>query len=369
MDYFASAARGTEELLRDELLGFGVRGIKAIRGGVRFYGPERDGWGVCLHSRLAQRVHQTVIKFKAETPEALYAGARQVDWTQFLSPTHTLAVSAFTDSSLFRHSGFVGLKTKDAIVDDIRDRAGERPSIERDDPDVHVFVHIRHDDVTIYLDLAGDPLFKRGYRTEAGTAPLKETLAAAMLCLSGWDRSSPLLDPLCGSGTIAIEAALWAGNIAPGIFRKHFGFERWACFDDAGAEIMSELRGIAREEATGQMPKITGSDSDPAMIAISQANGRRAGLRLAFRVAALSDLTVDGRRLCVVTNPPYGERLVADTAFLRDLGAAVTRLHGCRVGLLAGAPELLKAIPLKPAAMHDLWNGDIPCCFTLYDVP
>jgi putative N6-adenine-specific DNA methylase len=369
MDYFASAARGTEELLRDELLEFGVRGIKAIRGGVRFHGPDRDGWGVCLHSRLAQRVHQTVAKFKAQTPELLYAGVRQVDWTQFLSPRHTLAVSAFTDSSLFRHSGFVGLKTKDAIVDDIRDRAGERPTIERDDPDVHVFVHIRHEDVTVYLDLAGDPLFKRGYRIEAGVAPLKETLAAAMLRLSGWDRTTPLLDPLCGSGTIAIEAALWAGNIAPGIFRKRFGFERWACFDETGVETMSELRGAARELAGGQMPKITGSDSDAAIITVAQANARRAGLRLAFRTAPLSDLTSDGRRLWVVTNPPYGERLAADTVFLRDLGAAVTRLHGCRVGLLAGAPELLKAIPLKPAAMHDLWNGDIPCRFTLYDVP
>lgn len=369
MEFFATAARGTERCLASEMTELGLADVQACGGGARFTGEPVDAWRLCLWSRIAQRVQQPVAVFTAADVASLHAGARTVDWTRYLSASHTLAVSAFVQSAASTHSGFAALKVKDAIVDCLRDRLGARPDIARDDPDLHVFLHWVRDRATLYLDLAGTPLFRRGYRTEAGDAPLKETLAAAMLRLSGWDRRAALLDSLCGSGTLVIEAALWAGNIAPGLFRQRFGFERWLDFDASAAARMAELRGEARAAAHGQLPRLQGSDRDAGVVESARANARRAGLRLAFRVAELAALQADNAPPWIVSNPPYDVRLEAAPAFHRELGSVVSRLHGRHVCLLAGGPDLLKAVPLRPAAAYPLWNGDIECRCVLYEVP
>lgn len=368
IECFATAARGTEEPLLRELRELRIHESKQATSGVRFRGNWADAWRVCLWSRIAQRVHVVLARFEAPDQAALYDGIRAVEWSPFLTPRHTFAVGAFCRSPSLTHSGFVALKAKDAIVDQLRDRQGSRPDVARDDPDVRVFVHVLGTRATAYLDLAGTPLHMRGYRCEHGEAPLRETLAAAMLKLARWDCRQPLLDPMCGSGTIAIEAALMAGNVAPGMLRKRFGFERWACHDATAEQRMAGMRAEARSLAHSQLPRIIASDCDADVLSSARTNARTARVRFAFRQTDVLDLRID-RPSLVVTNPPYGRRLEVSAGFYQKLGGAISRWHGSQVCVLAGTPDLLKAIPLNPHAQWPLFNGDIPCRVLLYDVP
>lgn len=368
LEFFATASPGTEGALHDELAELGFSGVRPRRGGVVFRGSREDGWRACLWSRIAQRIQMPVAQFAADSPEALYAGVAGIDWTPVLGPEQTLAVSAFCNSSTLTHSGFVALKTKDAIVDQVRAACGARPNIDRSDPDVRVFLHLGGNRATVYLDLAGEALFRRGYRQDAGEAPLKETLAAAILRLSGWNRTSPLIDPLCGAGTIPIEAALWAGNVAPGLGRERFGFERWRNHDAEAVEAMAELRHGARRVAHGQIPSILASDNDETALDMARANARAAGVRLAFKHRPVQELQADARRT-LVTNPPYNERLSVEPTFYRELAATMARLHGWRVGILAGTPELPRVIAQRPKEEHRLRNGALDCRFFIYDIP
>jgi putative N6-adenine-specific DNA methylase len=370
MEFYAPASPGTEPFLRDELCELGFSGVRLNQGGIPFRGEWEDAWRACLHSRIAQRIQALLTVFPAASPEELYAGVRAFDWTPFLSPRQTFVVSAFCRSSIFSHSGFTALKIKDAVVDQIRDRYGSRPDVDKNDPDVRIFVYVSGTRVKVYLDVSGEPLYRRGYRREAGEAPLRETLAAALLRASGWDRSSRLADPLCGSGTIAIEAALWAGNVAPGIFRERFGFERWDCFDAAVAETMKQLRGEARALARGgRPPKIIAADVDAAVLEVAGRNAGSAGVRLTFRQADIGDLQLGDAVGVVVTNPPYGERLRTDRETFRKLGAAFSRMHGKRLCVLSGNPELNSCIPVAPLQRFPLKNGNLDCECLLYDIP
>lgn len=368
MRFFAVAGPGTEGALVAELRDLGFRGLRKRRRGVDFHGGWEEGWRACLHSRIAQRVQAELGRFAAADQESLYAGVQSVDWSPFVDPGRTLSVSAFCHSSVLTHSGFVALKAKDAIVDQVRERCGARPNVSKDAADFSLFVHLLRNQGTVYADLAGEPLFKRGYRLEGGAAPLKETLAAALLRLSEWDRQTAFLDPMCGSGTIPIEAALWARGVAPGLERS-FGFERWVMHDDKAAEAMRRLRGDARREARGQSPKIAGSDADPAAVDIARSNARRAGLRMNFRTQRLQDFQADGPRRVVVTNPPYDERLAADEKLCREWGAAFSRLHGWKVCVLTANPELAHAIPIRATQQIEIHNGPIDCRFCIYEVP
>lgn len=368
MEFQASCISGTESALCDELRELGLPSVRLNRGGIPFRGTWREGWRACLQSRIAQRIHVLMARFPCATAEALYEGVRSVDWSPHLTPAQTLAVHAVCVGSAIRHSGFAALKVKDAIVDQIRVGRGERPNVAKD-PDVRVFLYLANDKAALYLDLSGEPLSKRGYRQDAGEAPLRETLAAAILRLSGWDRSTRLIDPMCGSGTIAIEAALWAANIAPGLLRARFGFERWASFGPADAEALRELKGELRAAGAGQAARIVAADVDGAVLEKARANARAAGVRLAFREQSVLDLQRDGGGALIVTNPPYGVRLEADPLFVRRVAATFCRLHGWRVGLLAGTPAYAQSISLRPRERIQLMNGDLPCEFLLYDIP
>jgi putative N6-adenine-specific DNA methylase len=368
MEFFATAARGTEGALRDELRELRLRGVRADRGGVHFAGEAHDGWRACLWSRIAMRVLTPVGAFDARDGEALYQGARAIDWRPFLSPRHTLAVSATCRSSALTHTQFIAQKTKDAIVDQLRDALGARPSVDLRDPDVHVTVHLVRDHATLYVDLAGEPLHRRGYRREATEAPLKETLAAAILRLAGWDRARPLIDPMCGSGTFVIEGALWARNIAPGLGRARFGFERWATFGDAEARALERLRVEAREAARTECPEIVGSDVDERALSAARENARAAGVAVRFArqpVSAVKPTSPPGQ---VVTNPPYGERLAGGEALYREMNDAFLRLHGHAIAILAGTPAIARAIRPRYHA-HTLFNGPIECRLLTYVVP
>jgi 23S rRNA G2445 N2-methylase RlmL len=367
-EFFAAAIPGTEQVLCDELRELGFSSVRLNRGGIPFRGPWREGWRACLESRIAQRIQVLVARFPAPTQEALYDGIRAIDWSPFVTPHQTLAISSVCRASQINHSGFAALKAKDAIVDQVREKTHHRPSVDREDADVRVFMHIANDKAAVYLDMAGEPLHRRGYRTETGEAPLRETLAAALLRMSGWDRQSLLLDPMCGSGTIAIEAAMWSANIAPGLSRDRFGFERWANFDSAAADELKVLRGELRRAASGNSPRIIAADIDEDVLDIAKRNARAAGVRLAFRNQSALNFQPPGPTGTVVTNPPYGVRLEKEPTFCRDVGAAFCRLHGWRVCLLAGSPDYRREISARPTSFVPISNGDLKCEFLTYDM-
>ena len=368
LEFHASGIAGTEEVLCDELRELDLPSVRFNRGGIPFRGTWRDGWRACLQSRIAQRIHVLLARFPAPSPELLYAGVQSVAWARHLTPAQTFSVHAVCRGSQLTHEGVTALKVKDAIVDQLRAMQGRRPDV-AEDPDVRVFLYLGNDKAALYLDMSGEPLHKRGYRRDAGEAPLRETLAAAMLRMAGWDRKTRLLDPLCGSGTIAIEAALWAANIAPGLARERFGFERWASFGEAEAQALRELKGELRAARAGQTPRIIAADMDAGVLAKAQINARAAGVKLAFREQSVLDLQPDDQPALIVTNPPYGVRLETDQLFPRKVMAAFCRLHGWRVALLAGASAYAQEMSPRPRLRIPLLNGDLPCEFLLYDIP
>lgn len=372
MEYLATAARGTEAALREELRELGFDKVKGAPGGASFDGEREDGWRACLSSRIAQRIQTPVARFDAESADELYTGVKAIPWETWLHPRLTLAVSAFIRDTAMNHSGFVALKVKDGIVDRLREIQGDRPGVDREDPDMTVFVYWVSTRVIVYLDLAGDALGRRGWRQDAGDAPLRESLAAAILRLSGWDRKTPLMDPMCGSGTIAIEAALWAGNQAPGLSRKQFGFERWADFSADDATAMAQLRGQLRSAAHGQHPRIKATDNDPDVLKKARSNARRAGVKLRFGEKDVLNLQKDEGGF-LISNPPYGIRIGGNDeemdTFQRQLAASLCRLHGWRVCIFTANAELPKLIPPQPKALHMIKNGDLDCGFLVYDMP
>jgi 23S rRNA G2445 N2-methylase RlmL len=365
---FATAAKGTEGALRDELRELGFVRVRADRGGVHFDGDTFEGLRACLSLRTAVRVLTRLASFDAPDGDALYEGVRGIDWSPYLSRRHTLAVRSFAKSSALVHTQFIAQKTKDAIVDQLRDRTGARPSVDLADPDVSIFVHLANDRATVYLDLAGEPLHRRGYRADAREAPLKENLAAAILRLGGWDRERPLLDPMCGSGTIALEAALWAQGIAPGTRRDRFGVERWANHDAAAAARAASLRGTLEARARPLEVPIFASDADPGAVESAQSNARAAGVSLRIRCAPVRDVAPTVPPGHVVTNPPYGERLASSGELYEEMARAFARLAGHRVTLLAGSPAIVRPLRWKPASTFAVYNGDIECRLLTYEV-
>ncbi len=368
-EFFASAIPGTEPALCDELRELGFASVRLNRGGIPFLGSREAGWQACLTSRIAQRIQRLQSRFTAADEAALYRGVQAVDWSTVLTPDRTLSVRAVTRASWLTHENFAALKVKDAIVDQLRECSGRRPSVDRTDADVDVFVYLVGEKCTLYLDLSGDALHRRGYRQQVGDAPLRETLAATVIRLSGWDRKTPLIDPMCGSGTLVIEAAQWAQGLAPGLSRQRFGFERWADFGEDDAARLLQMKGELRRLGRGAAPRIQAADNDPLMIAAAQANARIAGVRPAFRQRDVLDLQGSAQRVHVIANPPFGTRLAIAPEFPQRLGAVISRWHGWRVSLLAGSPLYRKAIARKPQSVIPLRNGDLDCELLNYEIP
>ena len=323
-----------------------------------------------------------VAEFPAPTPEALYDGARKLDWAQHLTLDSTLAVECTSTRSAITHTQFAALKTKDAIVDQFRERAGSRPSIDVAAPDVRVNLHLDRDVATLSIDLSGDSLHRRGYRGRQGAAPLKENLAAAILLRAGWpklasDATAPVgfVDPLCGSGTLPIEAALIAGDVAPGALRQYFGLLGWRGHD-AGLwrrllDEMAERRAAARWEHVA----IVGYDRDSAAVAAASANAARAGLggRVRFERCELADLpAAAAQRGLIAANPPYGERLGAAhelAPLYAELGRKLRDgYRGWQAAVFTGNPPLGRELGLKAKRTHRMFNGPIECRLLRFDV-
>jgi len=370
MRFFVSCARGTEGPLRRELVVLRIRGPRGETGGVSFEGTLEQALAVCLWSRVGVRVLWELGTFEARNAEALYAGTRAIAWQEHLDAQHTLAVSATVrDNPALGHSGFAALKVKDAIVDGLRQRLGARPDVDTTNPDVPVVLHLAGADARIYLDLCGEALHKRGYRKDQGEAPLKESLAAAVLALGRIEADLPFVDPMSGSGTFAIEHALSARHIAPGAARR-FAFERWPsqAHDPAWARLKEEAR-------AGVLPRapcpIVARDISPAATQAARKNAATAGV-LADLTFETADIATLGRpeptgNLCL--NLPYGERLGApDLAPLYEKTARTFSGHrGWRLTVLSGNPLFSRIFLRRPAITHRLWNGPLETRLLVYE--
>jgi putative N6-adenine-specific DNA methylase len=337
--------------------------VKASRGGVYFGGELDSAMRVCLHSRIAVRVLERQTSFEAADVDALYAGVAAVEWERVLDPARTLAVDAMIRDAPATHSTFVAQRVKDAVVDRLRDKQGARPNVDLRDPDVRIVAHWVGTQVRVLLDVAGASLHARGYRIEAGHAPLRETLAAAVIRLSGWDRASPFVDPMCGAGTLAIEAAQWARRIAPGLARPQLGLERWACFDAKAQQCLRDLRQEAHAAALPPQaaPPILAQDIDPRALQLCHNNAARAGVQIELSRADVRELRPTRPGSWLVTNPPYGERISGGADFDAELGRVFRGLHDYRVCVLARDRNLPRAMQLRPMLEHALWNGPLEC--------
>lgn len=374
--FFATAAKGTEGALRDELRALRLPKVRATRGGVHFSGSLADGMRACLWSRIAMRILLSLGRREARGAEGLYEAVRSFPWEEHLSLRRTFAVRATVRDSELTHSKFVALRAKDAIVDRLRDRLGARPNVDPRKPDVLVVVHLAKDVVEVSLDLSGAPLHLRGWRVEGQEAPLRETLAAAVLALGGYDPQLPFLDPMCGSGTLAIEAASLARDIAPGRGR-HFGFQRWPTFDDAAQAAFRQLQEEAKERALPRAPApILARDHHAPSLEVAARNAQRAGVGgdLVIERRDARDLGDLPPACQIVSNPPYGERLGRSRlqleGFFRGFGEALAALPpDHRVVLLSGSPLLPRAIGRPPTKRHELFNGPLRVELLTYAPP
>jgi putative N6-adenine-specific DNA methylase len=364
--FFATCGRGIEPVLASELTALGAREIEPGRGGVHFQGDQATLYKANLWLRTAIRVLQPILQAHVETPEELYDAVRGLDWSQYLTADHTLAVDCNVRDSHITHSHYAALKTKDAVCDQFVDRLGRRPSVDVENPLVLLNLHIYQDDAVLSLDSSGDSLHKRGYRPILTKAPLNEALAASLVYLSGWTPDTPLIDPLCGSGTLPIEAAWIALDRPPGLTRRRFGFQSWLDYD---VSLWTTLRDQARSKVKKELPApILGSDVRRDALTFSIQNAKTAGighLVRFYRRDVKEFEPPEGAPGTILCNPPYGER-IGEEAELKDLyrtlGEVCGRLpSGWRMCIFTGNARLAGQIGIKPAKEVPLMNGKIPC--------
>jgi putative N6-adenine-specific DNA methylase len=362
--FFATCPRGLELLLADELRSLGAENVHAVGGGVQLTGEFSLCYRVNLESRLASRVLWQVASGGYRSEDDIYGLAYTLRWIEFFAPTRTIRVDVSATKSPLTSVNFVALKIKDAVCDKIRSLSGRRPSVDTRAPDVPIQAHLTQDQLTLYLDTTGEPLFKRGQRLATGEAPLRENLAAGILLLAGWTPGIPLLDPMCGSGTILVEAVHMALDIAPGMGRR-FAFENFKNFDQS---LWGELCRRARARQKPKTPlAIHGSDLSASVLRAARANLAAAGLEnvVSLKQADVLDIAAPASEGILVTNPPYGVRLGEQqqlAEFYPKLGDALkNRFTGWRAYFLSADMRLPKLIRLAASKRTPLFNGALEC--------
>ena len=391
---FAPCPRGLEEALVEELEEIGIAPAHATAGGVHFSATWHDTWRINLHSRIASRVLVRIVQGRYRTDDDIHKLALAQDWTRWFDAEQTLRVDTTAGSgknkSGLKSLEFVTLRVKDGICDRFREATGVRPSVDTRRPDVRVFAYLDANTCTLYLDTSGEPLFKRGWRTEAGEAPLRENLAAGILRLAGWTPGTALLDPMCGSGSFVVEAAQIALKIAPGETR-FFGFERLKNFDgDAWERMRNASVSTPGEDELAAVALIHGSDVSGDAIAITRGNLERAGIPDAV-ASAIAPKQIDARQVrpqaehgIVIANPPYGERLAIRgersergpqpdedelTTFFGEFGNTLKqRFAGWTCHILTSDMNLQKKLRLSPDRRVVLFNGAIECRLYRFEV-
>ncbi|WP_407901389.1 bifunctional 23S rRNA (guanine(2069)-N(7))-methyltransferase RlmK/23S rRNA (guanine(2445)-N(2))-methyltransferase RlmL [Providencia rustigianii] len=379
---FASTARGLEELLKTELEALGASQCKIAQGGVYFQADDRVMYQSLLWSRLASRILLPLNDFDVYNDLDLYLGVQAIDWSEIFSVNDTFVVHFTGTNEEIRNSQYGALRVKDAIVDSFVRKLDQRPDVARQEADIRVNVYLNKERASVALDLSGDSLHIRGYRDLAGQAPLKETLAAAIVNRSGWQKDTPMIDPMCGSGTLLIEAAMMAADRAPGLYRQHWGFNAWLKHNpELWREVVTEAQVRFRQGLKETTSRFYGFDIDKRVLDMARANARRAGLQdlITFNhgdAAALKNPVKTDIKGTILSNPPYGERLESEPALIAlhsQLGrVAKARFPGWRLSIFSGSPELLSCLQLRSEREFKAKNGPLDCVqknYQLADVP
>lgn len=367
----AKTFKGLEEVLAQELIELGANDVQLERRAVSFRGDKALLYRANICLRTAIRILVPIASFKAKDTDALYDQVKALNWSQYMTADQTFAIDATVYSESFRNSRFVTYRVKDAIADYWIDKAHKRPSVSTQIPDILLNVHVANEQVTISLDSSGESLHKRGYRVATTEAPISEVLAAGMLLLAGWKGQSDFYDPMCGSGTLLIEAALIARNIAPGVFRSSFAFEKWPDFD---ADLWNDIYNDDSNERDFTH-HIYGSDASFYAIQQAAKNVKSAGVAKdielkQIRMEEIKEVHAEGT--LVMLNPPYGERLKSNKE-MEDLYSAIgtTLKHqftGSTAWIISSNVEAMKCIGLKPSKKYHLLNGELDCQFNKYEL-
>jgi len=363
----AKTFQGLEDVLSEELIELGAENVEVGLRMVTFEGDNEMMYRANLCCRTALRILKPIVKFTAETTDELYDYVRDLDWEQFMTVDSTFAIDSTVNSAEFTHSKFVTYRVKDAIADHFNDKYGRRPSIRLTGADIQLNVHISDNRVTISLDSSGEPLSKRGYRSESTEAPINEALAAGIILKTGWRGDSDFVDPMCGSGTFLIEAALIAANINPGIYREHFAFEKWTDFDQ---ELFEEIYNDDSAERDFAY-KIYGGDIDPEAVAIARKNIKSARVddMVELVCKSVTEWIDNAPEGILVTNPPYGERLRPENINLlyRNIGSTLKNyFKGWHAWIIGFRDEQFAEIGLKPSTKIPLHNGALECSLREY---
>lgn len=365
----AKTLQGLEDILAKELAQIGANNIQKEKRGVSFTGNNELMYKANLHCRTAIRILKPIFTFQAKNADEIYAQIKKIHWEKYFSAKESFAISAVVYSETFSHSKFVTYKVKDAIVDYFKEKFNERPSIKITNPDVYLNIHIAHTTCTISLDSSGESLHKRGYRSDQTEAPLNEVLAAGLIMLTGWKGESDFLDPMCGSGTLLIEAAMIALNIPPGVFRKEFAFEKWKDFD---SEVFDRVYNDDSNERIFKH-KIYGSDISAQALKITEENCKSAGLSkyISLQKANFMELPTPTQKTLIVTNPPYGERIGGNSInkLYAEIGETLKhRFPGSEAWIISSNMEGFYKIGLRPSQKYLLLNGSIECEYRKYEL-
>ncbi len=365
----AKTFAGLEDVLVGELEALGAVNIKKLIRAVSFEGDKALMYRANYCLRTALCVLKPIADFEAKNEDTYYKEIGRINWDEYMSVNETLAISATTNSTIFTHSQYAALKAKDAIVDQFRRRTGKRPNVDTENPDLRIEIHIAQTHVTVLLNSSGEPLYKRGYRQASVKAPINEVLAAGMIMLSGWNANSDFYDPMCGSGTLLIEAAMIAYGIAPGTFRSQFAFEKWSDFD---ADLLSDIA-----DETLEVPEfkytIAGSDLNPGAVKAAEMNIKAAFLskKINVQLKNFFDLRPATAAGTIITNPPYGERLQPNDLriFYQKIGDKLkVDFGGYEAWLIGSNPECMKFIGLRPERKIKLYNGALECSFRKFSL-
>ena len=369
MKFIAKTLYGLEKVLSEELNSLGAGNVQAANRAVVFEGDKRLLYTVNYCARTALSVLMPIAEFRIRSKDDLYKAGTRIDWEQYMDADDTFSIVPVINSTHFGHTGYAGLILKDSIADTFRKQTGRRPSVDTDNPRLLINLHISNDLVTISLDSSVVPLFKRGYRQEQTVAPLNEVLAAGILLLSGWNASSKLTDPMCGSGTFPIEAALMACKIPPGKFRSFFGFQRWRDFDE---DLFNSVVLDCNNKIQASPVKIFGSDISDEALQSAKTNVSKAGLNdaISLGLADFKDLRSDEGG-SVFMNPPYGQRIQPEEidALYSMIGTTLKHnFTGSTAWLITSNKESLKHVGLKPKEKHILFNGALECILLKYEM-
>jgi len=364
----AKTFAGLENVLAGEIRSLGGESVIVERRAVSFRGDQELMYKANFHLRTALKILKPIAEFEVTKRDELYAYAKKVRWTDYLALGKSFAIDSTVQSEMFVNTMYASLKVKDAIVDQFREETGKRPSVNAEDPDIRINVYLMGNHCILSLDSSGESLHKRGYRVGQGDAPINEVLAAGMILLTGWHGEKDFLDPMCGSGTLLIEAAMIAKGIPPGIYRKSFGFEQWPDFNE---ELFAEIYNGEYDKAF--KGKIVGSDISVKDITLAKANIKNASLSkvIELKVQDVATLEPPFNKGIIVTNPPYGERMKPQS--IAELYTVIgnslkNRFAGYEAWIISSSLDGLKSVGLKPAKKIDLFNGALACSYRCYEL-